>query len=124
MEQNPGPASGALTRGVFGQNLPNTRARASSQSVLGHNVAADLEISRRQSFADEGSNTTHLLTAIRAVMKSHFKLLSQTILSPTGFNLYLQGDVARCYERYALVYTLRSYVMVIKWPRRILIISI
>ena len=66
VEQNPGPARGALTRGGFGQSMPNTRARASSQSMLGPNEAGDLGISRRQSFADEGSSTTHLLTAIRA----------------------------------------------------------
>ena len=66
VEQNPGPPPrGASSRGAFGPTLPNTRSRASSQSMLGANEAGDLGISRRQLFTDEGASMTHLLIAIR-----------------------------------------------------------
>ena len=35
VEQNPGPPKGPPIRGGFMPNIPNTRARASSQSTLG-----------------------------------------------------------------------------------------
>ena len=64
-------------------NIPNTRARASSQSTLGVSESGDLGIARRQLFTDEGTGMTQLLTAIGVDMNKNMTDIGSQLMALT-----------------------------------------